>query len=101
MHALCNHSACIVQSSPEPSPGCRGGTRARRSPPSAGFDCGEQVDVKVHRVIADEAVEPTRPATGLGLILELNKQPRPGFRTDGSSRVDEYLREQIREEMRR
>jgi hypothetical protein len=66
-----------------------------------GFDCGEQVDVKVHRVIADEAVEPTRPATGLGLILELNKQPRPGLRTDGSSRVDEYLREQIREEMRR
>ena len=67
-----------------------------------GFSCGDEVDVKVHRVIADEPLDPELDGTsGMALLLELDKRPRPGWRTDGSTRVDEYLREQIREEMRR
>jgi hypothetical protein len=70
-----------------------------------GFQCGDALDVKVHRVITDEAVQAAEreapPESGLGLLLELDKQPRPGWRTDSSVRVDEYLRHQIREEMHR
>lgn len=67
-----------------------------------GFNCGDDVQVKVHRVIADEPLEPdVDSSSGFALLLELDKQPRPGWRTDGSTRHDHYLREQIREEMRR
>jgi hypothetical protein len=62
---------------------------------------GDRIDVKVHRVIADEPVRHEEPGSGVALLLELDKRPRPGWRTDGSTRVDDYLREQIREEMRR
>jgi hypothetical protein len=68
-----------------------------------GFDCGDQVEVKLHRVIADESAAESEPqSSGAELLLDLMDRPRPaGWRTDGSTRVDEYLREQIRDEMRR
>lgn len=67
-----------------------------------GLSCGDEVDVKIHGVIADQPVEPdARTSSGMGLLLELAKRPRPGIRTDGSTRVDEYLREGIRQEMAR
>ena len=54
---------------------------------------GAAVEVKIHRVIADAPPEPTTPgARGAGLILELATRDRPGWREDGSERVDEYLR---------
>ncbi|MFO8072427.1 MAG: hypothetical protein R6V85_11190 [Polyangia bacterium] len=58
---------------------------------------GDEVEVRIHRVIADSpppSQEPTR--SGAGLILELDEKSRPGWREDGSSRVDDYLDAEVR-----
>jgi hypothetical protein len=51
------------------------------------------VEVKVHRLIRDEPVVPVAPVArgGAGLFLELAGEQRPGWRTDGAEKVDEYL----------
>jgi hypothetical protein len=51
------------------------------------------VEVKVHRLIRDEPVVPVAPVArgGAGLLLELAGEQRPGWRTDGAEKVDEYL----------
>lgn len=63
------------------------------------FKAGDEVDVRVHQVIPDTDVVP-QAQTAAGLLLELNARPRPGWRTDGSTRVDEYLNEDIRPSIR-
>lgn len=57
---------------------------------------GDEVEVKVHRVIADVPVPPSPTETGARVLLALARRPRPGVRTDGSERHDDYLREEIR-----
>lgn len=59
---------------------------------------GDTLDVRVHRIVPDEALPPPRSAatSAAGLLLELMKEARPGWRTDGAARHDEYLNEEIR-----
>jgi hypothetical protein len=52
--------------------------------------------VKVHRVIADvEVTVPAPPPSGAGLLLALAGEARPGWREDGSERLDEYLATEV------
>jgi len=62
-----------------------------------GIQPGDQVEVKVHRVIRDEpAPGPPGGVHGAALLLELAAERRPGWRTDGARDVDRYLRGQAR-----
>lgn len=54
---------------------------------------GDEVDVKVHRVIEDAPV--AVPRSGASTLRSLAAQPRPGWREDGSVRLDDYLREEV------
>lgn len=55
---------------------------------------GQKVDVRIHRVIQDlPAPTADSPAGGAHLLSALAKRPRPGWRRDGSQRLDEYLSE--------
>lgn len=58
---------------------------------------GDDVLVKIHRVIPDVSAEAQKnlDASATGLLLELAQNERPGWRSDGSARVDEYLNEEI------
>ncbi len=61
------------------------------------LQCGDEVEVKIHRIIADSPPPSQTPTKGgAGLILELDQEPRPGWREDGSSRLDEYLNDEVR-----
>ena len=61
-----------------------------------GFQQGDNLDVKIHRIIVDKPAIPlTGRLGGAGLLLELSKEARPGWREDGAERVDEYLNETI------
>jgi hypothetical protein len=54
---------------------------------------GQKVDVRIHRVIADlPAANTVEAPRGAGLLSSLAKRPRPGWRRDGSERLDDYLR---------
>ena len=55
---------------------------------------GDAVEVKVHRIIPDVAYDSQPEARGAGVLLSLAKSARPGWRTDGSTRLEEYLNEQ-------
>jgi hypothetical protein len=57
---------------------------------------GDLVEVKVHAVFAGVPLRRQRPV-GAELLVALASQPRPGWRTDGSTRVDEYLSEDVGE----
>ncbi len=60
---------------------------------------GDQVEVKIHWIISDSPPPPRPPGqSGAALILELNREERPGWRKDGSARVDEYLESEVRGE---
>jgi hypothetical protein len=56
---------------------------------------GARIDVRIHRVLPDQpaagAGEP--PARGAALLTRLAGRARPGWREDGSERLDEYLNE--------
>jgi hypothetical protein len=55
---------------------------------------GDDVEVKIHRVVPDVSVEPpSNHASGAGLLLALAARHRSGWRTDGSERLDDYLNE--------
>jgi hypothetical protein len=63
----------------------------------AGIQPGDRVEVNIHRIIRDEAVEPVRPAAqGAALLLALAREERPGWRTDGAAELDRYLEEETR-----
>ena len=49
-----------------------------------------------HRLIRDEPMEPSPAASGAALLVALAREPRPGWRADGSENVDAYLREDER-----
>ena len=59
-----------------------------------GIQGGDDVEVKIHRLVRDEEMTaaPSLPR-GAGLLVSLAGEPREGWRTDGSERVDEYLAE--------
>lgn len=59
----------------------------------SGIRPGDEVDVKIHRIIRDEPVPPPSGATGASLLVSLAREPRPGWRTDGAENVDAYLRD--------
>ena len=63
----------------------------------AALAAGDEIDVKVHRVIRDEPIEPpgSRP-TGAALLVALASEPRPEWREDGSVELDRYLEEGAR-----
>lgn len=55
---------------------------------------GNPVDIRVHRVIPDMSAAVSAPTvSGAGMLAALAARPREGWRTDGSERLDEYLRE--------
>lgn len=57
---------------------------------------GEELDVKIHAVYSGVPRVPGRStAGGAELLLELAAEERPGWRSDGSLRLDEHLAEEI------
>lgn len=63
----------------------------------AALAAGDEIDVKIHRVIWDQPIEPPGPRpTGAGLLVALADEPRPGWREDGSVDLDRYLEEGTR-----
>jgi len=52
---------------------------------------GDNVDVKVHRIIADVAIASTAGGSPADPLLELAASAGDDPRVDGSDRVDEYL----------
>jgi hypothetical protein len=61
-----------------------------------GVKGGDEIEVKVHRIIADlEVPVPAAPATGAGLLVSLAAEERSGWREDGSERADEYLAAEV------
>lgn len=57
---------------------------------------GDAVEVKIHALYADVPRSPTPPRQrGAMLLLALASESRAGWRKDGSTRLDEYLNEQI------
>ena len=62
-----------------------------------GIKPGDRVEVKIHRIIRDEAVEPAPAAPqGAALLLALALKPRPGWRADGAENLDRYLQDELR-----
>lgn len=61
------------------------------------FVAGEEVDVKVHRVIADESLEPPPEAAGAGVLLAM-AGTGGSWRSDGASRLDEHIASDIDED---
>ena len=59
----------------------------------AGFACGDRIEVKVHRVILDGSTSPG--VSALDAVLAVLDPNRPGWREDGSVRVDDYLRAEM------
>jgi hypothetical protein len=59
---------------------------------------GHEVEVKIHEVYAGTPRPPRAAETlsGAALLVDLASRDRPGFRTDGSTRLDEYLHEEAR-----
>ena len=58
---------------------------------------GEEIDVKIHRLIRDDAVGPAAgQPQGANLLMALAREPRPGWRKDGSEHVDRYLEDEAR-----
>lgn len=63
-----------------------------------GLGPGDEIEVKVHRLIRDEEASAQEPGAsrGAGLLIALAAEPRPGWRTDGAERLDDYLAEDER-----
>jgi hypothetical protein len=57
---------------------------------------GDAVEVKIHRIIEDRPIAPRSAEIGAGVLLAWLEEPQIGWRKDGSSRVDEYLAEDVR-----
>ena len=56
---------------------------------------GDEVEVKVHRVVADVAVEPPAEGTAADVLVELAAAAAADPRIDGSDHVDDYLAGEI------
>jgi hypothetical protein len=52
---------------------------------------GDEVEVKVHRIIPDAPLQPATEASGAAPLLELAAAAGQDPRVDGSERVDDYL----------
>ena len=65
----------------------------------AGLEPGDQIDVKVHRLVADAAASEqvaARGSTAADVLLNFaRRDDLVGWRADGSVRVDGYLREEM------
>jgi hypothetical protein len=61
---------------------------------------GDELQVKIHRIILDVPLEPAKAPRGAGLLVALAATPRPGWRTDGAENMDEYLRRAIHDDTR-
>ena len=64
-----------------------------------GIKPGDAVEVKIHRIIRDEVVEPAPTAAaprGAALLVALAQEPRPGWRSDGAENLDRYLEDEAR-----
>jgi hypothetical protein len=58
-----------------------------------GIGPGDELEVKIHRLIEDVAVGGAPAPGGADLLLALASEERPGWRPDGAERVDDYLTE--------
>jgi hypothetical protein len=59
---------------------------------------GDDVEVKIHEVYSVTPKPRGDPLpAGAGLLVALASDARPGWREDGSTRVDDYLSEEIRD----
>lgn len=62
-----------------------------------GLEAGDQIDVRVRRIIPDVSVAgPTSAAGGAALLVALATRPRAGWRRDGSRKLDDYLASEIK-----
>lgn len=62
-----------------------------------GLAGGDRVEVKIHAIIPDAPVAVDEvDASATGLLLALAARKRPGWRTDGATRLDEYLAAEAR-----
>lgn len=58
---------------------------------------GDAVEVKIHALYPGTPRSQAAPtARGAGLLVALASRDRPGWREDGSTRLDEYLNEDLR-----
>ncbi len=57
---------------------------------------GDRIEVRIHRIIPD--LTHTVRVSAAGLLLALAAQTRPGWRSDGSLRLDDYLKEELADE---
>lgn len=56
------------------------------------LDAGDELEVKVRRIIEDvDAPVVSTTGSGADLLLQLAERRRPGWRSAGSRRLDEYL----------
>jgi hypothetical protein len=56
---------------------------------------GDAVEVKIHALYPGTPRSVGAPPRGARLLLALASRERPGWREDGSTRLDEYLNEDI------
>jgi hypothetical protein len=60
-----------------------------------GISPGDELEIKIHRLIEDVSVG--KAPEGAALLIALAGEARPGWRSDGSEKVDEYLRNDQRD----
>jgi hypothetical protein len=62
-----------------------------------GLGGGDEIDVRVRRVIPDtEVTRLVASASGASLLVTLAERPRAGWRRDGSLNLDEHLASEIK-----
>jgi hypothetical protein len=66
----------------------------------AGLQAGDRIEVKVHGVLSATPTSQGGTGSGARALLLLSERERPGWRRDGSKRIDDYLNEAIHGESR-
>lgn len=60
-----------------------------------GVSPGDRIEVKVHQVLAAAPIPESPGGAGARVLLRLADRSRPGWRRDGSTRLDDYLKEAV------
>jgi hypothetical protein len=66
----------------------------------SGLSPGDRIEVKVHEVLSATPASPAGTGAGARVLLLLAERERPGWRRDGSKRVDDYLNKAVHGEGR-
>jgi hypothetical protein len=65
-----------------------------------GLCSGDQIEVKVHEVLSATPASLATAGAGARVLHGLSERERPGWRRDGSKKVDDYLNEGVHGEGR-